>query len=105
MPTNQEFTTWAKDDHTRHNDTLFQIMINNAHEGEAFKTKSGQFRFVHVPTKVSMWTHPEQLPDWAFKQQEVNGNKNPAEKSATWFVDEIIADGKPLCQVVRDLVI
>jgi len=39
-----------------------------------------------------MWTHPEQLPDWAFKQQEINGNKNPAEKSATWFVDEIVSE-------------
>lgn len=39
-----------------------------------------------------MWTHAKQLPDWAFKQQEINGNKNPTEKTATWYVDEIISD-------------
>lgn len=40
-----------------------------------------------------MWTHTEQLPDWAFKQQEINGNKNPTEKTATWFADSIILEG------------
>ncbi|KAF8159439.1 glycosyltransferase family 39 protein [Crassisporium funariophilum] len=90
MPTNQEFTTWPRDDHSRHNDTLFQLMLLDGHDGEAWKTKSGHFRLVHLSTKVSMWTHAEQLPDWAFKQQEINGNKNPSEKTATWFADNII---------------
>lgn len=92
MPTNQEFTTWPKNDHTRHNDTLFHLQLIEAHEGEAWKSKSGHFRLVHGPTKVSMWTHSKQLPDWAFKQQEINGNKNAADKTATWYVDEIVAD-------------
>lgn len=92
MATNQEFTTFPKDDHSRYNDTLFQIQVTDAHEGEAWKSKSGHFRLVHVPTKVSLWTHPESLPDWAFNQQEINGNKNAQERSATWFVDDIIAD-------------
>ncbi|PFH50266.1 glycosyltransferase family 39 protein [Amanita thiersii Skay4041] len=92
MPTNQEFTTWPKDDHTRYNDTTFQLVLVDGDEGSAWKTKSGHFRLVHVPTKVSMWTHSGQLPDWAFKQQEINGNKNPTERTATWFVNEIIAD-------------
>jgi dolichyl-phosphate-mannose-protein mannosyltransferase len=92
MPTNQEFTTWPKDDYTRHNDTLFHLNLVDAHDGEPWKSKSGHFRLIHGSTKVSMWTHPKQLPEWAFKQQEINGNKNPSEKSATWFVDEIIAD-------------
>ncbi|KII87353.1 glycosyltransferase family 39 protein [Plicaturopsis crispa FD-325 SS-3] len=92
MPTNQEFTTFPKDDFSRHNDTLFQVQLVDGGEGEAWKSKSGHFRLVHVPTKVSLWTHPGQLPEWAFKQQEVNGNKNPSEKTATWYVDEIISD-------------
>jgi len=92
MPTNQEFTTHPMNDHSRHNDTLFQLNIIDASEGEAWKSKSGHFRLVHVPTRVSMWTHSEQLPEWAFKQQEINGNKNPTERTATWFVDNIIAD-------------
>lgn len=96
MPTNQEFTTWAKDDHTRHNDTLFQLVLTESHDGQAWKSKSGYFRLLHVPTKVSMWTHNKQLPEWAFKQQEINGNKNPTEKTATWFVDEIVSDESKL---------
>ncbi|TDL23598.1 O-mannosyltransferase [Rickenella mellea] len=91
MATNQEFTTWPKDDDTRHNDTLFQLHLNDAPEGQAWKTKSGHFRLIHVPTRVSLWTHPKTLPDWAFKQQEINGNKNAQERSATWFVDQLIA--------------
>ncbi|TFY80319.1 hypothetical protein EWM64_g3692 [Hericium alpestre] len=98
MPTNQEFTTWPKDDHSRYNDTMFHLVLSGAHEGEAVRSKSGHFRLLHVPTKVSLWTHREQLPDWAFKQQEVNGDKNPNEKSAIWYVDEIVAtdDGEDL---------
>ncbi|TFK39781.1 glycosyltransferase family 39 protein [Crucibulum laeve] len=92
MPTNQEFTTWPKDDHSRHNDTLFQLVLTEGHNGQAWKSKSGHFRLIHMPTRVSMWTHSKQLPDWAFKQQEINGNKNPTEKSATWYVDDIIEE-------------
>ncbi|PCH44324.1 glycosyltransferase family 39 protein [Wolfiporia cocos MD-104 SS10] len=90
MPTNEEFTTWPRDDHTRHNDTLFQLKLVDAHEGEPWKSKSGHFRLIHVPTKVAMWTHPKQLPEWAFNQQEINGNKNVNEKSTIWFVDDIV---------------
>lgn len=92
MPTNQEFTTWPRDDDSRHNDTLFTLVLNEGDENQVWKSKSGHFKLVHVPTKVSMWTHSGQLPDWAFKQQEINGNKNPTERTATWFVDDIIAD-------------
>jgi dolichyl-phosphate-mannose-protein mannosyltransferase len=92
MPTNQEFTTWPKDDYSRHNDTLFKLVLSEGHDGAAVKSKSGHFRLVHLPTKVSLWTHSEQLPEWAFKQQEVNGDKNPSERSAIWFVDQIIMD-------------
>ena len=100
MPTNQEFTTWPQDDHTRYNDTLFQVGLINGKAGDAWKTKSGQFRLVHVPTKVSLWTHNQQLDDWAFKQQEINGNKNPVEKTAVWYIDEIVAEGRPFCYIM-----
>jgi dolichyl-phosphate-mannose-protein mannosyltransferase len=93
MPTNQEFTTWPKADHSRHNDTLFQVQLTaDSNDSEPWRTKSGHFKLVHVPTKVALWTHNKQLPDWAFKQQDVNGNKNVNDKTTTWFVDDIIAD-------------
>ncbi|KAH9987123.1 glycosyltransferase family 39 protein [Russula compacta] len=91
MPTNQEFTTWPRDDLSLYNETLFHLYLNGAHEGEPVRSKSGYLRLVHVPTKVSLWSHREQLPDWAFRQQEVNGEKNPMDRNAIWYVDEIIS--------------
>ncbi|THU87976.1 glycosyltransferase family 39 protein, partial [Dendrothele bispora CBS 962.96] len=92
MSTNQEFTTWPKDDKSKHNETLFTLNLIDANDGQAWKTKSGYFRLVHGKTRVSMWTHSKQLPEWAFKQQEINGNKNPTEKTATWFAEDVILD-------------
>ncbi|OWZ57531.1 dolichyl-phosphate-mannose-protein mannosyltransferase [Cryptococcus neoformans] len=94
MPTNQEFTTVSPDKEDRRNDTLFKMVLNDAHDGEAWKTLSGHFRLIHVPTKVALWTHPKALPEWAFGQQEVNGNKNAAERSTLWFVNDIVEDGQ-----------
>ena len=93
MATNQEFTTHDPRDESRYNDTLFSLVLLDGHDGAPWKSKSGHFRLVHVPTKVSLWTHTtKKLPDWAFNQQEINGNKNLVDKTATWFVDEIIED-------------
>lgn len=92
MPTNQEFTTISPADHDRYNDTLFIINIFDGHSGQEWKTKSGHFRLQHVPTKVSLWTHPEPLPEWAFNQQEINGNKAANDRSFTWVVEDIITD-------------
>lgn len=91
MPTNQEFTTWPKDDNSRYNDTLFRLAVVDAKEDVEWKTKSSYFRLIHVPTRVAMWTHKKPLPDWGYKQQEINGNKNAQEKSAIWFVDSLVA--------------
>lgn len=89
-PTNQEFTTIPMEEATdRFNDTLFEIRIENGKTKQEFKSLSGQFKLIHNPSKVAMWTHTSPLPDWAFKQQEINGNKNLAQSSNIWFVDEI----------------
>ncbi|KAF4637531.1 hypothetical protein G7Y89_g568 [Cudoniella acicularis] len=90
-PTNQEFTTIPLDEAygDRFNDTLFELRIENGKPGQEFKSLSGQFKLVHNPSKVAMWTHTTPLPDWAFKQQEINGNKNLGQSSNIWFVDEI----------------
>ena len=36
-----------------------------------------------------MWTHNTPLPDWAYKQAEINGNKNTQQSSNVWYVEEI----------------
>ncbi|TVY19944.1 Dolichyl-phosphate-mannose--protein mannosyltransferase [Lachnellula arida] len=90
-PTNQEFTTVPLEDALgdRFNDTLFEIRIENGKVGQEFKSLSGQFKLIHNPSKVAMWTHTTPLPDWAYKQQEINGNKNLAQSSNIWYVDDI----------------
>lgn len=93
MPTNQEFTTYTPDEeNTRYPETLFTIDVWEATEGDPWKSKSGHFKLTHVHTKVNLWTHAKSLPDWAFKQQEINGNKNAQDRSATWYVEDIISD-------------
>jgi dolichyl-phosphate-mannose-protein mannosyltransferase len=91
FPTNQEFTTVLLTEAatTRHNDTIFELRIDGAKPNQDFQTMAGQFRLIHNPTKVAMWTHTKPLPDWAFKQAEINGNKNVAQTSNIWFSDEI----------------
>lgn len=90
-PTNQEFTTVPIDlaNGDRFNDTLFELKVEGAKAGQDFKSMSGQFKLVHVPTKVSMWTHTTPLPDWAYKQAEINGNKNIQQSSNIWYVEQI----------------
>lgn len=90
MPTNQEITTIPIDDDSRHNETLFQVVLEGADDSTAvWKTAAKYFKLIHVDTKVAVWTHVKSLPDWAFKQQEVNGNKNNVERSNLWVSDEI----------------
>lgn len=90
-PTNQEFTTVSLDlaAGERHNDTLFEIRLEQGKPGQLFKSMSGHFKLVHYPTKVAMWTHTTPLPDWGYKQAEINGNKNVQQTSNVWFVEEI----------------
>lgn len=88
-PTNQEFTTVNKEEAAgdRYNDTIFELKVDKG-KGD-FKTMSTHFKLVHVPTKVAMWTHTSPLPEWAYKQAEINGNKNVQQSSNVWYVDDI----------------
>ncbi|KAF1833059.1 PMT-domain-containing protein [Decorospora gaudefroyi] len=71
----------------RYNDTLFELKVDKG-KGD-FKTMSTHFKLIHVPTKVAMWTHTKPLPEWAYKQAEINGNKNVQQSSNVWYVDDI----------------
>ncbi|KAF2146639.1 glycosyltransferase family 39 protein [Aplosporella prunicola CBS 121167] len=90
-PTNQEFTTVDIEvaEGERYNDTLFEIRVENGKAGQDFKTMGSHFKLVHFPTKVAMWTHTTPLPDWAYKQAEINGNKNIQQSSNIWYVEEL----------------
>ena len=91
-PTNQEFTTVSQElaNGKRYNDTLFEIKIENSKKKKLkFKTLVSHFKLIHVPTRVAMWTHTKPLPEWGFKQAEINGNKNIKQSSNVWLVNEI----------------
>ncbi|CAO1637567.1 unnamed protein product [Parajaminaea phylloscopi] len=95
MTTNEEFTTVPFNDTTRYNDTLFELQISGSGKAsnDPWKSKASWFKLVHVPTRVAMWTFSETpLPDWAYKQQEVNGNKDVNDKTNLWAVDELLPD-------------
>ncbi|KAI9852630.1 MAG: hypothetical protein M1838_000078 [Thelocarpon superellum] len=90
-PTNQEFTTASLEEAegARFNDTSFEIKIENGKDKQEFSTMASHFKLIHSPSRVAMWTHTSPLPDWAFKQQEINGNKNLLQTSNLWYVEEI----------------
>lgn len=90
--THQEFTTLPRTEIQRHNETLFRLTLDDGHEGEAWSTKSNHFKLQHLLTTVYMMMPDHELPDWAFKQQEVDGHRVPdPEGSELWVADQIVA--------------
>ncbi|KAG0343686.1 hypothetical protein BG004_005079 [Podila humilis] len=88
MTTNEEITTYStSEDGSRLHETKFKIVLESG--GEKLRTMASNFKLIHHDTKVAVWTHSQKLPDWAFEQQEVNGNKNIAQKSNLWLSDSI----------------
>ncbi|KAH9815607.1 family 39 glycosyltransferase [Melampsora americana] len=95
LATNQEFTTWPSraSGVTQFNETKFKVVIDDAHTGKQWKTKSGHFQLRHVETGVAMWTRSTPLlPDWGYGQQEVNGHKVYTDRTLLWVADSIIRD-------------
>lgn len=90
-PTNQEFTTVSLElaAGERDLDSQFQLQFVNGKANQDFRTKAGLFKLIHVPTKVAMWSDPAPLPEWGFKQQEINGNKKVIESSNVWYPETI----------------
>ncbi|CDK29950.1 unnamed protein product [Kuraishia capsulata CBS 1993] len=93
FPTNEEFTVIDLEQAQagRFNDTLFRLDPYDKKKSNVLHTKSSVVKFLHVPTVVAMWTHDDELlPDWAFNQQEVNGNKKVQDNDNYWYVDQIV---------------
>lgn len=90
-PTNQEFTTvpLADANGARFDDTLFEVRIEHGKQDQEFQTVASHFKFIHNPSKVAMWTHTKPLPDWAHRQQEINGNKQITPSSNVWIAEDI----------------
>ena len=103
-PTNQEFTTVAPDlaRESRFNETLFEIKMEHGKARQQFRSMSSHFKLVHHKTKIAMWTHTKPLPEWGYKQAEVNGNKNVQQSSNIWFVEEIPSISADSPRLVRE---
>lgn len=100
MPTNEEITTFPAAeldaDQEAKDNTVFELHIDGGIEGETtWSSRRSWTRLIHVPTRVAVWTYPSgELPEWGFRQLEVNGNKNALDKTAVWVVDDVKHDPK-----------
>ncbi|BFZ62273.1 Dolichyl-phosphate-mannose--protein mannosyltransferase 4 [Saitoella coloradoensis] len=92
-PTNQEFTTVPIADANagRFNDTVFELRMEKGKPGQPWRTKAGLARIVAKQYGVAMWTqNSKPLPDWGFKQQEINGNKAITQPSNVWYPASVV---------------
>lgn len=105
-PTNQEFTTVSRElaEGERQEDTKFELKIENGKPLQELRTYASLVKLIHVPTRVAMWTHTTPLPEWGFKQAEINGNKNLLQSSNLWFpetIEDLPADSPRLVREER----
>lgn len=96
--TNEEFTiVFDEDADKKYNETLFRLRFatpgssSNKNKKKLVKTRGVPMRIMHVDTVVAMWTHDDELlPEWAFGQQEVSGNKKVQDKDNVWVFEDIV---------------
>ncbi|CAI5757735.1 unnamed protein product [Candida verbasci] len=97
-PTNEEFTVvFDEKAEKRYNETLFRLRLNvpgsslkKQNQRKPIKTLGTDLKILHIDTVVAMWTHDDELlPDWAFNQLEVSGNKKVQDKDNLWTIDSI----------------
>lgn len=103
FPTNEEITVVSieEGDSNRYQDTIFKLDPVDKKIGSQMKTVGSIIKILHVQTPVALWTHNDVfLPDWAFEQQEVNGNKNIQENSNNWYVEKIIGLTGPRAEFI-----
>ena len=92
--TNMEMTT-IKESHpdysTRYNETVWKIVMADGEPGSSYlKTKKELFKIVSAKYNVAVYSHKKKLlPEWGYKMQEINGNKNLEENGNTWTVQDV----------------
>ncbi|KAH6576752.1 hypothetical protein BASA50_004092 [Batrachochytrium salamandrivorans] len=88
--TNMEMTTLKDQEaETRYNETLWRVMIEDASKGDKLKSKKVLIKLVNVVHNVAIMTDKGALPDWGFKMQQTNGNKNLKDKSNFWRIEKV----------------
>ncbi|ORX98235.1 O-mannosyltransferase [Basidiobolus meristosporus CBS 931.73] len=89
--TNMEFTTAQINDTQKHSKTIFRVEFTAKDiEGSIWKTNSTHFRLVNKEAEVALHSFKSTLPDWALKQQEVNGDRKHDRPGTEWVVRDIV---------------
>jgi len=91
MSTNMEMTTQDKSlDPNRYDETLWRVEVLAGGDKTGVVRSRGQhLRFVNFVHKVAIYSHISKLPEWAFKQQEVNGEKKIMDRLNVWTIETV----------------
>ncbi|KAJ1553771.1 hypothetical protein HK405_006936 [Cladochytrium tenue] len=90
--TNMEITTIPEDADNimaRYNDTIWYFEVVDGDRGDRLKSRRSHFRAISAAYRVALHAHKGILPEWGFKQNEINGNKNQNEKSNVWYIEDV----------------
>ena len=88
--TNQEVTATDANTttHDKYSKTLWEIKIKTDY---LFLTVS-EFELVHKLSKTTLMNQKEALPDWAWKQREINAGRGKSTPKHIWFIERISAE-------------
>jgi dolichyl-phosphate-mannose-protein mannosyltransferase len=93
--TNMEFTTIKMDSpkwEEKFNETVFRLVLKDHPKSrELLVSRKESFKLISAQFNVALHTSKKKLlPDWGFKMQEVNGNKNTDEHGPNiWIVQDV----------------
>ncbi|KAJ3222116.1 hypothetical protein HK099_002695 [Clydaea vesicula] len=88
--TNMEMTTWPANDTSRFDDTVWLIESSDVETSSYLKSKKDLFKIISKKHKVCVHSNKGTLPEWGFKQQEINGNKAKKDDPENlWAIDEV----------------
>jgi len=91
MSTNMEMTTQDKSkDPNRYDETLWRVdVLAGGDQTGVVRSRGQHIRFVNFVHNVAIYSHISKLPDWAFKQQEVNGEKKIPDRLNVWTIESV----------------
>jgi dolichyl-phosphate-mannose-protein mannosyltransferase len=91
MSTNMEMTTQDKSkDPNRYEETLWRVeILAGGDKTGVIRSRGQHLRFVNFVHNVAIYSHISKLPDWAFKQQEVNGEKKIIDRLNVWTIETV----------------
>ena len=75
---------------------FWRVEIEGGKEGDRLQTLRSKFRLFHALQSCSLFSHPVQLPDWGFGQQEVTCIQNGKKPKTLWMIEESSND---LCKL------